>query len=203
MFAVHAIPGEVPKGAALLVPQFTGFALALVPLYILFRAKYDVSVFEAARLRVSSLEATRSMVHGVGLAFGILALGALLRTPQKSTPLEELMNDPASAPFLAVAAVTIGPFFEELLFRGLLQPLLVRDTGAPAGIVLAALPFALLHGPEYAWSWRHILLIAVAGSAFGWKRLRTRSTGAAVVMHAAYNAVLVIGYLLARKYMNV
>ena len=60
------------------------------------------------------------------------------------------------------------------------------------------MPFALLHGPQYAWSWRHVLLIAVAGSAFGWWRVYTRSTGASALMHAGYNAVLVVGYLIGR-----
>jgi membrane protease YdiL (CAAX protease family) len=56
------------------------------------------------------------------------------------------------------------------------------------GIILTALPFALLHGPEYAWSWRHVLLIAVAGCAFGLIRYRTGSTASSAIAHAAYNS---------------
>jgi membrane protease YdiL (CAAX protease family) len=109
------------------------------------------------------------------------------------------MDDPASAPYLVFAAVTFAPVFEELVFRGMLQPLLVRAAGAIAGVVLAALPFALLHGPEYAWSWRHVALIMVAGFGFGVKRLRSGSTGAAALMHSAYNAVNTTVYLFARN----
>jgi len=56
---------------------------------------------------------------------------------------------------------------EELIFRGFLQPLLVRSLGAPAGILATALPFGLLHFQEYGNSWRHVLLISLSGVAFG------------------------------------
>ena len=74
-----------------------------------------------------------------------------------------------------------------------------RAVGVIAGILIGAIPFALLHGPQYAWSWRHVLLIAIAGSGFGWWRVRTQSTGSATLMHAGYNAVLVIGFLIGRS----
>src|SRR5258706_14643021 len=82
-----------------------------------------------------------------------------------------------------------GPLSEELIFRGFLQPLLVRSLGAFAGILAAALPFGLLHFQEYGNSWRHVLLISLAGTMFGWVRHVTGSTKASTIMHAAYNAV--------------
>jgi membrane protease YdiL (CAAX protease family) len=101
--------------------------------------------------------------------------------------MEELMREPRTALALGFFAVTLGPICEELLFRGLLQPLAVRTFGVVAGILTAALPFALLHGPQYAWSWQHVLLILMAGAAFGYARYRTGSTAMATVMHAGYN----------------
>jgi membrane protease YdiL (CAAX protease family) len=86
-----------------------------------------------------------------------------------------------------------------LFFRGLLQPLLVRDLGVIVGVLVSAVPFALLHGPEFAWSWRHILLIAIAGTGFAVKRLTSGSVGAAMLTHSAYNAVITTGHLLGRN----
>src|SRR5256885_2249784 len=80
---------------------------------------------------------------------------------------------------VATLAVTLGPVSEELIFRGFLFPLLARTFGVVVAILGAALPFALLHGPQYAWSWRHILLVLLAGCAFGWVRHRTGSTAVA------------------------
>jgi len=91
--------------------------------------------------------------------------------------------------FIAVIGTTLAPLCEEIVFRGFLQPLLVRSFGAAPGILLAAAAFGLMHLQEYGYSWRHALLIAAAGASFGWMRQRTGSTKAAAVMHAAYNCV--------------
>jgi uncharacterized protein len=197
--AIWLIPAKLPRGASILIPQFVGYGAALLPLIALFRWKYDRPVAASLDLGVPPQQWVRAVLSGLGLSIIVLGLGAILRTPQIDSPIQHLMDDPRSAPFLIFFAVTLGPVMEELIFRGLLQPLLVRSVGVILGIVLAAAPFALLHGPEYAWSWKHVLLICVAGIGFGWKRWSTGSTGSAALMHAAYNGVLVCGYLLGRK----
>jgi hypothetical protein len=73
------------------------------------------------------------------------------------------MNAPGAALWIAIFAVSVGPALEEIFFRGLLQPVAVRSAGAVAGVLIAAVPFALLHGPQYGWSWRHVLLIRACG----------------------------------------
>ena len=88
---------------------------------------------------------------------------------------------------------------EELAFRGFLQPLLVRSLGTVPGILAAALPFGLLHFQEYGNSWRHVLLISLAGAAFGWMRHATGSTKAAAIMHASYNAIEFVLLLMAKS----
>jgi uncharacterized protein len=198
-FALKAVPGDKPRALMLLVPQFVGFAAAVVPLVLILRVRHDQPLWEGLRLRLPSGEWYRSILSGVGLAFLVLTTALLVRPPRIESPLEELMTDPASAPFIAIAAITAAPIFEELFFRGLLQPLLVRDLGVLIGVVLSALPFAMLHGPEYSWSWRHLLLIAVAGIGFAWKRQTTGSLGAAMITHAAYNAVITSGHILGRN----
>jgi len=196
---IGALPGVKPKAVEILVPQFVGFTVVLIPLAFMFRVRYEQSLWRSVNFGIPRGEWHRSLASGVGLAVLVLALAALLRPPPIRSPLQDLFDDPASAPYLAVAAVTLAPLFEELVFRGLLQPLLVRTAGAIAGVLLAALPFALLHGPEYAWSWRHVLMILIAGVGFGFKRLMTGSTGAAAIMHSAYNAVNVTLYIFARN----
>jgi membrane protease YdiL (CAAX protease family) len=182
----------------LMIPQFTGQAAMLVPLALMFRAKYERSLFKSLRLGVRGSEAIKSFSMGYVLAISVLLVATALRTPQIQSPMQDLMNDPRSAVWVGVFAVSLGPAFEEILFRGLLQPVAARSVGVIGGILIAALPFALLHGPQYAWSWRHVLMIALAGAGFGWWRWRTNSTGASMLMHAAYNSVLVVGYLIGR-----
>jgi len=100
---------------------------------------------------------------------------------------------------MGALGITLAPLCEELGFRGFLQPLLVRSLGAVPGVLLTALPFGLLHYQEYGNSWRHALIIAVAGAAFGWMRQATGSTKAAVVMHAAYNLLFFIALMTEKR----
>ena len=89
----------------------------------------------------------------------------------------------------------LGPLSEELAFRGFVLPLFARSIGPVAGILATSIAFSLLHGPQYAWSWRHIALIALASVAFCYVRLRSGSTLAATVMHATYNMTFFVAYL--------
>jgi membrane protease YdiL (CAAX protease family) len=95
----------------------------------------------------------------------------------------------------AIFVVLLGPLCEELAFRGFLMPLLMRSLGPAAGIVGTGALFGCLHAPEYSWSWRHVLLITVAGSTFGWVRYRTGSTAASTFMHASYNLTQLAAFL--------
>jgi Predicted metal-dependent membrane protease len=128
------------------------------------------------------------------LALVVGLLGFVLKTPMIESPMQELMRDPRSAAAVAFLAVTLGPICEELIFRGLLLPLLAHSLGAPAAIVLSAIPFALLHGPQYGWVWQTIVLVTVAGIAFGYVRQRTGSTAIAALTHATYNGTFLFAW---------
>jgi CAAX protease family protein len=186
------------KALLVMIPQFIGQAAMLVPLVLLFRWKYDRSFLRAMRLHVPARYVGPSLWMGFAVAIGVLLTAAAMRTPQLQNPMQDLMDDPSSAPWIALFAISIGPVVEEIFFRGLLQQSATRSLGPLLGILIGAVPFALLHGPQYAWSWRHLLMIAAAGSAFGWWRTRTGSTGASSVMHAVYNGVFVAGFLVGR-----
>ena len=89
-----------------------------------------------------------------------------------------LMETRTDLMVMGALRVTLAPLCEELAFRGFLQPLLVRSLGAAPGILLAAVPFGLLHFHEYGNSWRHAADPRLAGAAFGWMRHATGSTKA-------------------------
>ncbi len=132
---------------------------------------------------------------GVLTALISVAISSLLPAPHVKTPMEDLLRDRSSLLLLGFFAVTLGPLFEELAFRGFLQPLFVSTFGALAGVALQALPFAALHGAEYAWSWQQLIVMFFAGSAFGWMRQRSGSTAASTYMHAGFNFVVFLGML--------
>jgi uncharacterized protein len=120
---------------------------------------------------------------------GIIALAVALGMAAAAGATAESDGKIASfALFLAGSLLIVAKAFgEELLFRGLLQPLLCRAWGALAGIALAALAFTALH---VIGGWRDpvsLLNITLAGGWFGLLAWRTGGILAPTLAHAGYN----------------
>ena len=138
----------------------------------------------------------RFMAYGPALTLFVGVAGFVLQAKEVKMPLiDELLADPVQRVLIFVFAVTIGPVCEELFFRGLVLPVAARSLGKAAALVLTSVPFALIHGPQYSWSWQHLLLLTVAGLVFGVLRLQS-GTAAATLTHCTYNLAMFGGFLL-------
>jgi membrane protease YdiL (CAAX protease family) len=98
----------------------------------------------------------------------------------------------ASIPQLALVAVLAG-IGEELLFRGVLQTLLVNWTTPAMGLVVAGLLFGLAH----ALSKLYFVLATLIGVSFGWMVLHYHDLVAPMVAHSLYDFVA-LSYLARR-----
>jgi CAAX protease family protein len=201
IFAVFPIHLQA-KVAEALIAQSLIYLLAYGALALMFRVQYDRPFWRS--LGWTSFRLPGLVVAGCGVVTAVVVafIGALIRTPTTANRITEMLDDPKSLVLIAIFGLTLAPLAEELGFRGFLQPLLVRSLGPTQGILAAAIPFGLLHFPEYGNSWRHALLITLAGAAFGWMRYRTGSTRASTLMHASYNALEFIAYFAQPKEMH-
>jgi membrane protease YdiL (CAAX protease family) len=186
---IGALMPRAPRAGTALAGSAATYAAPFLLMVAIFRLQYKRPFWQSlgwARIPLPPL-----WVAGAGwlAALSVNVLAYLMHTPNTSNPLTELMQDRASMVLIGLFGVTLGPLAEELIFRGFLQPLLIRSFGVLAGILVAAIPFGLLHFSEYGNSWRHALLISGAGAAFGWMRHRTQSTKASTLMHSAYNVL--------------
>jgi membrane protease YdiL (CAAX protease family) len=195
IFRLHPI-----KAAEVLAEQFVAYFFLFLVLIVIFRAQYGRPFWRS--LGWGPLNIAPMLAAGAGwvAALGVVAIAALMRTPNTDNALMQLMRDPVSMALITVFGVTAGPIAEELAFRGFIQPLFVKSFGGVKGILLASLPFGLLHFSEYGNSWRHVVLITAAGAAFGWMRHATGSTKASSLMHSAYNALFFAGLWASRQH---
>lgn len=116
-----------------------------------------------------------AMVAGI-LAICTTALGLPLR-------LGNPMHD-------RVISVTIGPVWEELLFRGFLQTWLASRLKNPwLAVTIVAVVFAAIHLP---WQGVRFACILSAGLVYGLLRVYTRSTAATALGHIAYNGTTLV-----------
>jgi len=170
------------------------YALLIGALYMVIAFRYRRPLWQSLGWVAPERGKWWCIFGGPALAIGLSILGVVLHAPAVTTPMENLISG-ARVTF-ALFAVVLGPLFEELLFRGFLQPLLQRSLGAWPAIVLAATGFALLHGQQYQWAWQQLLVVGLAGAAFGYARYKTNSTAAAALLHGGYNLTFFVGYLI-------
>jgi uncharacterized protein len=187
------------KALVVLPATFLGYGLLFLALYLILRMQYDRPFWASLAWIRGPQPVGVVILCGVLLALAVGLLGHLLRTPDIESPMKDLLKDRTSILLVAFFATTLGPACEELVFRGFAQPLLVRSLGVIPGILATAIPFGLLHLEQYSFSWRHGLLISLAGAAFGWARQRWGSTAQAALMHAAYNLTFFVAYLAQTK----
>jgi membrane protease YdiL (CAAX protease family) len=186
-----------PESIQLLLVQALWYFLAFGSLAVLFRIRYQRPFWESLGWRrISFSVAAAAIAAGPLLALALGLLGSALRTPEIDLPFEQMLGSPATVVLLGIVVVVLGPVAEELAFRGFLMPLLVRSLGAGAGIVLTGVIFGSIHGYEYQWSWRHMLLISLVGCVFGWAKYKTKSTAVSAFMHSTFNLTQFAAFLM-------
>jgi len=160
----------------------------------------------------------------IGVALGLLngAASNVLPMPKEAPILNDLMRSTTGAWLMFVFGVTMAPLMEEIAFRGFLLPSLINFLRwltcrkpsledlykpsphsqpsrliVPASILLASIPFALLHSEQVSGAWAPVLLIGVVSLVLCIIRLWTRSLAASAFVHAAYNFTLFAGMMIA------
>jgi membrane protease YdiL (CAAX protease family) len=171
------------------IEEATAYAVLFLALKIMF-ARHGKGLLESLGWsKFGPFKPLSLVIVGVSLSFIVYALQTALLTPDIETPFEKLLNDPASRIAVALFGITLGPVVEELLFRGLLQPVLVSTIGVFPGILLTSILFGALHLTQNAFIWQTGVLITLVGFVLGTVRHLSGSTKASTVVHIAYNSL--------------
>lgn len=126
----------------------------------------------------------------VGLDEGVLRLVRAVSgtdlTPQASQVIADLARTIPLALAATVAIGLLGPFAEELFFRGLVFGYVEGRFGPRAAWAASSILFALAH-----WEPAHMALVLPIGILLGWVRLRSASLWPCVMAHVANNTLAV------------
>lgn len=139
----------------------------------------------------------------LGAVLGVIApiVGGLLTQwlaggREVSQTVSELANNAHVALRVAFVpvAVVVGPFAEELLFRGaLLANLRMRMSDARA-IGISAIAFGLVHLPDLHGVWYAVPNLVLVGLFCAWLRVRSGSLWPALVCHGANNMLAALAW---------
>jgi membrane protease YdiL (CAAX protease family) len=128
----------------------------------------------------------------VGLAITLLALGALITRlfGGSETQLDQIINSSMGARFAtAFLAAATGPLVEELVYRGVLYPVLQRAFGMLWAIIVVSTLFAGVHVLQYYKNLGVIAVIALLSFSLTIVRARTGKLLPSYVMHLVFNGI--------------
>lgn len=157
----------------------------------------------------------RLVAVGVGI-FCIAAVAPILFHFPKTSPIQQMLNSWGAAGMMFVFAVTVAPFFEELVFRGFLLPAFATAVdwsgekltggiapelgpkdhprwsvaGMVVGSAITSVLFALLHASQTGHAWGPVVVLWCVSMVLCGVRLAARSVSASMVTHASYNFIV-------------
>ena len=123
-------------------------------------------------------------------------MNLLIENQNGSNPLLEIvLNNRNHFSFLLLFITTtvLAPLFEEIIFRGVLLPILSRDFGILLGIIISSFIFALAH-----LSISEIPPLFVLGLGLGFTRLISGRLISSVFMHSLWNGLTFLNLFLLR-----
>lgn len=181
-----------------LLMQTLLYVLLLSVLLTLARVRHGRELQAAANWTTRFPGAWYYVLSGPLLAIFASALAAAFRTPEVPNPIDMLTAGSVPLPIVSLFAVVLGPLFEELLFRGFLQPLLSAHWGPQLGLLATSAGFSLLHGAQTEWRWQYLLILFIVGFVLGRARAKTGSTAASFMLHMGYNLTMLTGEIVKR-----
>lgn len=190
---VSALPGEWPyfiRAAVVLA-----FYAAITAPVVISAHRQGLTLAEAAGLRpvrpgvaLGLAVAVVFLARGLAILWAIAATVMHLRLPGGATDITRVFGTtPFGTFFTVLVAVAIGPFVEELVFRGVAFAQLARTQGVLGGIAASSVLFGLLHVNPL-----ELVPLVLAGALFAWAFYVTRSLWTSVIAHGAFNLVAVI-----------
>ena len=196
LVVAHRVPAfsqlgmtELSNEPLVLIPaQMAAYGMVLLLLWRFFTRHCGMEFFRALSWNRPA-RWPLFFVAGIALAV-VVDLSAHFLPAPPELPVDKMLRTPTDAWLLSVFGVLIAPFFEEILFRGLLFPALARRTGALLSLVATSVLFGVVHEPQLAHAWFQVAFIMAVSMVLTGIRWRFRSLAASTLVHVGYNATL-------------
>jgi len=200
------------------------YLVLLAATVLLFRSIWHRPFWQSLQWNAPAVAKRWILLLIGGVALGLLngAASNVLPMPKEAPILNDLLRSTTGAWLMFLFGTTLAPLLEEIAFRGFLLPSLINFFNwrtrriplsedsvpplppsrpspliVPISILLASVPFALLHSEQVSGAWAPVLLIGVVSVVLCIIRLWTRSLAASAFVHATYNFTLFAGMMIA------
>jgi len=181
--------------------------MAIPPLYIIYRQiryvdtkfslKKDYFQFKIKPIKESIYQGFKGWIMIIPFVLlTSLIMNLIVENQAGSNPLLEIVlnnNNYFAFILLFITTTLVAPLFEEIIFRGVLLPVLVRDYGKTIGILISSFVFALAH-----LSLNEFPPLFVLGMGLAIVRLISGRLSSSVFMHSFWNGLTFLNLFLLR-----
>jgi uncharacterized protein len=190
---VAALPGEMPHFIRAVV-VFAFYGAIAAPIVVAAR-RQGIRFSDAVGLRGGSWPSwlylagiTVVAARIIALLWALLAQALHLQLPGGTVDITRIFGTSLTGVVVTVVvAVFLGPFVEEVVFRGVAFAQLERVEGTLAGIAGSSVLFGLLHINAL-----EFVPLVIAGALFAWLFKATRSLWPAIIAHSLFNLIAII-----------
>ena len=187
---------------------FLGYLfMAIPPLYIIYRQikfidkqfnlEKDYFQFKIKPLNESIYQGFKGWIMIIPFVLlTSLIMNLIVENQAGSNPLLEIVlnnNNYFAFILLFLTTTFIAPLFEEIIFRGVLLPVLARDYGKTIGILISSFVFALAH-----LSLNEFPPLFVLGIGLATTRLVSGRLSSSIFMHSFWNGLTFLNLFLLR-----
>jgi membrane protease YdiL (CAAX protease family) len=180
----HMRPADLANDPRVILPaQLVAYLMVFGALWRLFAHHFHIGVFRWPT------HWPMFLVGGALLAITVQAGAHFLPAPPE-LPIDKMLHTASDAWLMSAFGIFIAPFAEEVLFRGLLFPVLTRLTGALFSLLVTSAIFGAIHGQQLAGAWMQVACIILVGVVLTAIRWRYRSLASSTLVHVGYNGAL-------------
>lgn len=185
----NAKSAQIATDPRIVVPsQVVAYLVTLYFMYRMIALHYRANFWEALHWRWPR-KWPYYFAGGLILSFCLQVASHWLPIP-KSMPIDKFFSTQSGVWLMAIFGTFIAPFAEEVFFRGMLYPALVRKTGMWIAVVFTAAMFALIHASQLGWSAAAISILFAVGMVLTLVRAFAGSLAASMIVHMGYNAFI-------------
>jgi len=192
---------ELREDEALLIAAYAsllGEGLAACGAWFLVKHYYGLwsnvgNSFAMGLFAITRRQVILSVWGGVVLAAAVLALSASFPSVSGTrSPSIDMYTTHGRALLYSwlLAGISVAPFAEELLFRGVAFSVVTSHFNAFAGAVASVLLFMLVHVPQLTHHWTSAVAITSLATVCAIIRVNKVPLWAAMILHGSYNASL-------------
>ena len=181
--------------------------MAIPPLYIIYRQikfidkeftlEKDYFQFKIKPIKESLYQGFKGWIMIIPFVLlTSLIMNLIVKNQAGSNPLLEIVlnnNNYFAFILLFLTTTFIAPLFEEIIFRGVLLPVLARDFGKTIGILISSFVFALAH-----LSLNEFPPLFVLGIGLATTRLISGRLSSSIIMHSFWNGLTFLNLFLLR-----